>query len=732
MRIDCQEAIRVIRRYMQNDVTYPFLVAANKSSDIKAIVFSVSNTAKVINISDYCAEDGLPDEDALFNDVSHTDSALLIKGLGESIMLSGNAAFLRRVAFQTFPQKIIILCRNQGVLLEQFQHQDTKFGDSRWCELVDGNDTAIIRVDSRLPIKKIKGFKALLKKLENGSTGKLYVATEVPVRCSRVITSAYDAIREKAPSFAVPETALADEQWSEYLKDQKLESDKPLHWRTYLKYRLQGAPSPYLKLVLQYSPDYSSYKRELVAAILHVPHTADGFHQLYQERKMFLRQHSEIDIGEYVRDSLVKDADRIFYLTDNTTAEKHSIIEEASRRNLDIEAIEGVYPDFAAYLSDYSFPDPEQELFTRYFSEYKRQKVKNKLNEEFLQLVLDISLPGQRKYNSLPTRNMLMLGMKEEKSGLFWIDALGVEYLGYIKNLAKQLGLWLEIRIGRASLPTLTEFNRDFYENWTGFKFPKETRLDNIKHDGVGARSSTDPAIHLSEELEIIRKSLQDIKECLLSDNVNNILLASDHGASRLCVLHQHENRWQIKSWRMEEKGKHSGRCCPVSDADTCPDSATQERDFYVLANYDRFKGGRNANVEVHGGAALEEVVVPVIKITLANERITCRIFGSDDEIPTVKKPLDGPIVMQVFCSKAVEKLTLTIKGKDYCGVKTPANPSLYDVNLSEHGEIWHPSSAYEAIVFDGDNEITTLHFKIQRDRRTTRNDRDGHDFFGN
>ena len=528
----------------------------------------------------------------------------------------------------------------------------------------------------------------------------------------------------------VPEEALTDEQWTEYLRNPDMHSDDPLHWRTYLEYKMKGSESPYFKLVLQYSPDYPAYRREVLNALLHVPFSADGFHSLYQERKMFLRQHREIDVSEFVRDSLSKDADRIHYLTDTTLMERHAIIEEVARRGLNADDVAEIYPDLAAYFVQYRFSCAEPELFTNYFEQYKQQKVRNSLEDSFTQLVQDISKPGERKYNSLPTRNMLILQMKDEGSGLYWIDALGVEYLGYIKHLAKELGLWIDIGIGRASLPTLTEFNRDFFETWSGFKYPKEKHLDDLKHEGVGARSSAEPAIHLADELSVIRKALEEIKSGLVDHKAENFLLVSDHGASRLCVLHQHENQWQIVNWRMEEDGKHSGRCCPVSDVDQCPDSATQDREFWVLANYDRFKGSRRANVEVHGGASLEEVVIPVIKISLLNENIVCRIYGSDEEVPNVIKPLDGPTVMQLFCSKATARITVTVKGKNYVGAQSPTNPLLFTVDLSTQGEMWHPSSVYEAQVFDGDNDLTSFRFRIQRDRRTTRNDRDGHDFF--
>lgn len=38
--------------------------------------------------------------------------------------------------------------------------------------------------------------------------------------------------------------------------------------------------------------------------------------------------------------------------------------------------------------------------------------------------------------------------------------------------------------------------------------------------------------------------------------------MIADHGASRLAVLHDTENVWE-----MAEKGQHSGRCCPKSEA---------------------------------------------------------------------------------------------------------------------------------------------------------------------
>ena len=114
---------------------------------------------------------------------------------------------------------------------------------------------------------------------------------------------------------------------------------------------------------------------------------------------------------------------------------------------------------------------------------------------------------------------------------------------------------------------------------------------------------------YLYDELKVIRKVLEEVNSKL--QKYDRVVLISDHGASRLSVISGQENKHE-----MNEKGIHSGRCCPKSEADEKPSCAIDGEDFWVLANYDRFKGSRPANIEVHGGATLEEVVVPIIEIT--------------------------------------------------------------------------------------------------------------------
>lgn len=98
MRVELHEAIRALSQYLSSDTAYPFLVAANASSDLKELVRALPTRVHTVSMSDYCADDSLPDEDAVFNDLLNAGKPILLKGVGEQIMLSGNTTFLRRIA----------------------------------------------------------------------------------------------------------------------------------------------------------------------------------------------------------------------------------------------------------------------------------------------------------------------------------------------------------------------------------------------------------------------------------------------------------------------------------------------------------------------------------------------------------------------------------------------------------------------------------------------------------
>lgn len=226
-------------------------------------------------------------------------------------------------------------------------------------------------------------------------------------------------------------------------------------------------------------------------------------------------------------------------------------------------------------------------------------------------------------------------------------------------------------------------------------------QLDDIKHNGdkdFNFETQKLP-IHLAAELKVIDDALYWSKSELLQNKTREVIIASDHGASRLAVISNTENKWE-----MATEGLHSGRCCPINEINEKPKAATEEHGFWVLANYDRFKGGRKASVEVHGGASLEEVLVPIIRITLVNGRIELKnmteiAYSSWDEDP----------VIEIFSPSPLDNLQIRFNGKIYQAV--PIGERKYRVTFNN----FRKSGEYSAEALDGDNLIGEVKFKINK-----------------
>ena len=121
----------------------------------------------------------------------------------------------------------------------------------------------------------------------------------------------------------------------------------------------------------------------------------------------------------------------------------------------------------------------------------------------------------------------------------------------------------------------------------------------------------------------------------------------------------------------MASQGQHSGRCCPKSDTDIKPDNATDAGDFWALANYDRFKGSRKANVEVHGGAALEEVVVPIIEISYLRSAVEVKLMPVDapstfSGVPEILVSFRKMAAIKLFATQKLVDVSIEIDGQFY------------------------------------------------------------------
>lgn len=513
---------------------------------------------------------------------------------------------------------------------------------------------------------------------------------------------------------------MDDEQWSEFLKNPDISGSYELSsWRAYLKYKMNlSEANDYLRAVVATSVNYSAYKKNLFDLILSYSPKSKEYSVLYPQRKELLKAAQDMEINSYLAKSKQRESQRIYYLTDNTEEEQYEIIKEIVSLGTVPKEIATIFPELDDYLCKYAFGCKNGELFTEYFQEYKANKLLNRVSDTFLETVQKYALDGNRKYNVLPTRGSLVEQYNDGKNGMIWIDALGVEFLGYIQRICVKIGLKLDVQIGRAVLPTLTSKNRSFYDEWKGPK-QQTKRLDDIKHKGedrFNYESGGDGKLplHIVAELKVIKDALYRAKSLLLQEEVRKVIIASDHGASRLAVINEH----QSKHTMLDTTGQHSGRCCPLSETDERPDSATSENGFWVLANYDRFGGGRKASVEVHGGATLEEVIVPVMELTLLDPSITM-----ENLTPTVWSSYNENPVLELFCAANVDKMRLRVGNVTYEAEKV--SDVKYRFVLNKH----KISGPYTAEVLDSDSIIGKVGFDIQK-RSGEKNSKVEDDFF--
>ena len=261
-----------------------------------------------------------------------------------------------------------------------------------------------------------------------------------------------------------------------------------------------------------------------------------------------------------------------------------------------------------------------------------------------------------------------------------------------------------EIDVAHCELPSITVKNKEFAQRFD----TKDIRsLDELKHHSqVYDYTTCKYPIHIFRELEIIDRELLKIRSQLIQNNFQKAVILSDHGASRLAVICEHESAAPLA---LEEKGQHSGRCCPCKEDPGIP-QAIYEDGYAVLANYDRFKGGRKANLEAHGGASLEEVVVPIIVLSLRPSDVVYNFVN-----PVVKIKVGQTPKIELFCNTPMNQPRIEVEGDFYDGEFTvDRNHAIFELKNQKRVR------DYKATVYEGGaNTGTVLAFRLERGTKT-------------
>lgn len=659
-----------IEAYCQKEITgHPLLVNTENAHDFQCLAkrMQLDGNKTCVFVHDYCGK-GLPQIDALFRDVKKKGCFVVI-GLSSYVMLLGKKRaeelMARLQELSVAGHVIVLLSHMKEIRLSRMQ-QDQHL--SYRVLLLEGDPTPLPSIYLASPEENSFGqlvlpnIQALLEKLEQydpvGGETSFAVRTslhkEVFSESMYSIRSSKGIYKELLRAFPVLKGDLEEswgtkEDWERFAQEWKEclswgalaekhfgidahfsailereyeQADTYETWLYWLLLKVQGASeNAYLSYALGKSRHWRDLWEHIFLSLSSLSFQMREFEKYCEGRKRLLEGQTipATWVSEYQDAIAQKGRDAIWYLFAGTAWEEKMLFQCLADYDYTKEEVMGVlkthFPDLFAYMKSFTFtmhqkvPERLVPLLTKYFDDYKWQKLMNHLIPDFKAQVN--TLAEHRVYNQFPVRSLALSQMKKENTMMYFVDALGVEYLSYISEKCKTYGLLLSIQVVHGELPSITSQNTEFMN--PGVINIKD--LDEKKHESQTYNYEKQKIpLHLVAELKAIDGVLQTIRDGLLTKEMKSAIIISDHGATRLAVLNDEE--YGAEFIVGESKGQHSGRCCQVEEDPGIP-FAAYENGYAVLANYMRFKGSRKADVEVHGGATLEETLVPLLQISL-------------------------------------------------------------------------------------------------------------------
>ncbi len=320
---------------------------------------------------------------------------------------------------------------------------------------------------------------------------------------------------------------------------------------------------------------------------------------------------SETDIRQFIARCAGESTSRVApWLNCGTDVERAELLRRCSFDGFVTNAVKNVYPEVAAYLNaNRIFTD---KVLEEYFKKYRELKMTGRVTPESCERAQRAVIP-----TSVQSRDaMVQQYASDNGCALLVIDAMGVEWLPMMVELSQQRNIGVDsIAVCKANLPTATTFNKIHWPDPTR-RLPDIKCFDNIVHRGAEEHEARQPEENLAAVLAVIGSEiLPRIADGLV--RFARVLVTADHGSSRLAML----------AWQTEPKLALTLDCESGADItdwryrrsvaqEKCPPELEETLDgkYWVVRGYNRLpKKGGGQGFELHGGATLEEQLVPVV-----------------------------------------------------------------------------------------------------------------------
>ena len=611
--------------------------------------------ADFIFLSDFCAsEDTLPNLRKLRNDLKRKTQSVCVLPLSEFLRVNPERAaqeinfFLNLFDGEIFSFRIYFLMYRLKKFFLSLKIVDPR---KNFCvlltssEVVDDYSLTMIQKSERLNFSGavVDGFKKFLEHWEKTPTASTFLFTENAVYFQdkkffdnvTVIANAFDLLRRRYNLPAefkkffgreenwqrLAESVVAAGNFEQaFCKEFKVDAFSPIsfknfgdlenfrQWFLWLRCKLQG--SGYLARCAKASDSTEEFVAQIYGMIFSFAEEK-FFDNLCDERREILSLMKILPPENFIEQ--VRQADKktaLKILTCNSQAERLMIFETLQRFKfneafLARKILQRTFPALANYLSEGAAGLTEEQA--EYFRRYRWLKVTNCLTEKFFLKVTELAQNAGRNIFALKSRNEIVGEEYSDAAAVFFVDGLGAEYINFFAEEFASLekNFSVSCRVGRCNLPSVTELNKDFLQ---GRNVASEALdLDTLKHTNLNYPEN------ILGELEILSSLKEKIRRALSVHE--KIILCADHGTSRLAVLAR-QNEFDTSYPAENRRVYKSGRFADALPNDTKNFPTALEYDGKIIfADYSRFTQKGAPGNEIHGGAALEEVLVPVIAI---------------------------------------------------------------------------------------------------------------------
>ncbi len=722
------DCIRKINTYLQDEtMTNPFFVNV-ENFEQKTELLDYYNVGEntIIHVADFAKRDSLPNVMGLVDAMKRSSKNMFVFGLTtylKLISVSELQKTMQTLCNMSITKKVVVICFHCNEVINSLVQKDLRVAQ-RFASVGDSDNTIkphITFVAQNYAFDStdtIDGIEKLPEAIEDAIQTELYVRTTK--KSSSFANGQYaiatldtplQVLQNKYPEMRVFKYNTAEEKYWEYLlvlsegKD-SLRSivvslfgdtgnyeyalqewysyDDRTQWLLFIAMKVfPDAKNQIIRDAVESSVKHTEMMRNLIRAVMHYPYDGKVFDQVYKQWKS-LRYRIAIpdeEVADYCEFVDQKGKDALYYLSDLTKIEKEKAIKLIGifQAEYDDATLKGIlkshFIDFYNYVCPFFFGN---ELLDNYFSQYTMQKLRNVVYPEFEDLVNVEAV--EQHYVELPSRAEIVGDADKQGSILYFVDALGVEFLNYIFQKCAAKGLFAEAKVGKCNLPSITPVNKEFIEAFRscGAEIVDSIKkIDKDKHEAVGDYNfeKSEYPIHLIDELAEIDKVLSNVSSKLSSNKYKHAYIISDHGASRLAVIKK-----SVLPIESKRTGTHGGRVCENNELTRSLPHAIHEGGLCILAGYDRFDGSRPAAVETHGGATLEEVVVPVIKITLNNSVWEFRVMNENN---TVMFSYKTPPTLVIWSKSELDNLSVKIRDKMYVG-KPDADGKTFRIELDK------------------------------------------------